>query len=319
MKKILVIGGSGFVGRTLVPSLLAGGYKVSLLNRGNRVMKGITQYAADRENIRQMQEAAESAGNFDVVIDTSSYNRRHTEIAWDVFSGKTKHWIHLSSAAVYKEIADGYPGESDEIGGAVVWGEYGVEKSQADEFLIAHASKVPVTVLRPPYLYGPGNDNDRETFVWSRVLQGRPVIIPGNGKTCVQFLHVDDLVSAVHAVMEHRREVAVYNVGADERLMFREWVAMVAGITGASCAGVVAGNHAARWRPREYFPFRDYACCVEVGLIKRDLGWRAKYGIEEGFRQTFAAYSVEELRDRVLNTRVEDQILADEQIKRKRK
>jgi dTDP-D-glucose 4,6-dehydratase len=72
----------------------------------------------------------------------------------------------------------------------------------------------------------------------------------------------------------------------------------------------LGGVKTERWMAREYFPFRDYDCCVEVDLIKRDLGWRAKYRIDEGFRQTFGTYTVEELRERVLDTGVEDQILS---------
>ena len=309
-RKVLVIGGSGFVGGTLIPRLLEDGHDVTILNRGNRLIQGTKQLVADRTDKSQVRKAAENTGDFDVVIDTSSYNYQNTETAWANFAQKTKQWIHLGSAAVYKETPGRFPSEKDEIGGAKIWGEYGVEKSDVDQFLKEHSSEIPVTVLRPPYLYGPGNDNDRETFVWSRALQGRPIVVPSNGLTQIQFLHVEDLADIIKLAMNNKsKRFAVYNVASDECPTLREWVDMLSDMVGAKNTSVLAGKLADSYRPRQYFPFRDYPCCVENSLIKQELNWDAKYGIKDGFRQTFSKQNVEFLKTKELNTKVEDEIL----------
>ncbi len=311
-KSILVIGGSGFVGSGLIPALVAEGHDVAVLNRGNNPMQGTRQLVADRENAAQLQAVARTAGNFDAVIDTSAYNRNHTATAWSAFAKKTNHWIHLGSAAVYKETPGRHPNEKDPIGGAAIWAEYGVEKSEADQYLMENAGRVPVTILRPPYLYGPNNNNDRETFVWARALQDQPVIIPGDGRTPIQFLHIDDLSDIVKAALRKRPPgVAVYNVAADERPTLSEWVSTVAEVAGFPDPGILAGEHAKTYKPRQYFPFRDYPCCVEVGPVKTDLNWRARYSLAEGFRQTFGTQDKQALRTRTLDREVESRILAN--------
>lgn len=308
-KKILVIGGSGFIGSTLIPSLLSKGYVITVLNRGNKLMAGTKQLTADRNDLEQVQLTSHNAGVFDAVIDTSSYNLRHTEIVWEVFSKKTKHWIHLSSAAVYKETPDRFPSEKDELGGAKVWGEYGIEKTEVDNFLLHHSLEIPITVFRPPYLYGPNNDNDRETFIWSRVLQGRPIVVPAEGKTPIQFLHVEDLVNAFEmSLMSKPDGIAIYNIGSDEQMPFIEWIRTLSKVAGINNPNIIFERNITNFQPRQYFPFRNYPCCIDINLIKQQLKWHAKYNIETGFEQTFKTYDVNLLKNKKLETKVEDEI-----------
>jgi 2'-hydroxyisoflavone reductase len=54
----------------------------------------------------------------------------------------------------------------------------------------------PVVTLRPPFVYGPGNPFYREAFFWDRLRDGRPLILPGDGRRLMQFVHIGDLVGA---------------------------------------------------------------------------------------------------------------------------
>lgn len=117
LKSILVIGGSGFVGKALIPTLLDAGHSVSVLNRGTHPVDGVTQLVANRDNDRDI---AQHAGAYDAVIDTSGYSRQQVERAFSVFGGSAGKWLHLSSAAVYRETPDRLPNETDELGGAEV-------------------------------------------------------------------------------------------------------------------------------------------------------------------------------------------------------
>ncbi|MCW3126134.1 MAG: NAD-dependent epimerase/dehydratase [Bacteroidetes bacterium] len=235
-QKILIIGGSGFIGHTLVPTMLREGHEVTILNRGNRPMNGAQQIIVDRSKPEDVKKTAESTDGFNVVIDTSAYTRQHTETVWTYFSDKADQWIHLSSAAVYAETQGRCASEKDPIGGSPVWGQYGIDKSEADQFLIDHAGKIPVTIFRPPYIYGPRNSVDRETFVWKRVLQGRPIIIPGDGQQPIQFVHVEEVVSvfmkAMNSAAGRANDTIVYNVASDETPTLNEWVDIVAKVPG---------------------------------------------------------------------------------------
>ncbi len=298
MSRILIIGGSGFVGQNVVPYLLAEGHELHLLNRGNRHLVGINQIVADRENRGLMKEVASKIVEIDVIIDTSALKCIHTEIAWEAFSNKTSHWIHISSASVYKETLGRFPNEKDLIGGGEIWGEYGEQKSKIDEFLIKHGSEKAVTILRPPYLYGPKDPEDRAKYVWSRVLNNEMVAIPGNGLTPIQFLHTADLATAIIASINHPpklgRGASVYNVASQESFTFIDWVNEVAKALGRKSPGVITNDYHAK--PRSYFSFRNYPCVLDVNLIEKELGWRAKFDLERGLKDTLATYHLDELR-----------------------
>lgn len=313
MSKILIIGGSGFVGQNIVSHLLSEKHNVSLLNRGNNLIEGTIQISADREDISSMKEVGARVGDVDVVIDTSALMGIHTEIAWEALSDRTPHWIHLSSASVYKEKKDGFPNEEDLIGGAAVWGDYGAEKAKTDAFLIAQGSKKAVTILRPPYLYGPKDPEDRANYIWSRCLNNKKVAIPGDGQTPIQFLHVQDLAKAMTMAMEQppalSARAAVYNVASPEVYTLAEWVQAVAASVGKSNPGVITNDY--QTRPRDYFSFRDYPCALEIGLIQRELGWSARFDLPKGLEATLQTYDIKDLKVNARTIGQEDQILSN--------
>ena len=59
-----------------------------------------------------------------------------------------------------------------------------------------YAMSFPVVTISPPFLYGPGTPYYREAFFWDRLRDGRPVILPGDGRRLMQFVYIKDLVSA---------------------------------------------------------------------------------------------------------------------------
>lgn len=298
-KNILIIGGSGFIGTTLTDTLLRAGHHITLLNRGRKKVADCAQLIADRNSISEMERCREEAGTFDVVIDTSCYTLQQCELAWRFFSPKSKHWIHISSAAVYaeKDVVLGYD-ESDPIGGAQIWGKYGADKSEIDLWLIHASDLKPVTILRPPYIYGPGNDIDRETFIWARALSDLPILIPGDGNAVVQFLHVSDLTHCILSCMANVPQThAVYNVASDEQVSLREWVELLVDISGGNKKNIhLLINGAGDLNPRLYFPFRNTPIRLSTERAWVDLGWRASYTLEKGFGQTFKTYTIEQLK-----------------------
>lgn len=308
MKSILVIGGSGFVGRSLIPTLNAGGHKVTVLNRGTHRTEGVSQIIADRDD---PQDMSRHAAAFDVVIDTSGYTRRQVETAFSVFGETARKWIHLSSAAVYRETPDRLPAEDDILGGAEIWSTYGVDKSKADEFLTEQIGD-PLVILRPPYLYGPNNAADRETFVWSRVLSGRPVIVPGDGTAQIQFLHVQDLANIItHFVNADVGKRAIYNVAEPETMNAETWVKRVAAVSGGEL-NIISGEIEAKGvSARKYFPFRDYPCALNVSQFVSDLNWTFQFSFDDGIANTYTSYDLEALQQLSSSSADEVYILAN--------
>jgi nucleoside-diphosphate-sugar epimerase len=273
---------------------------------------GTKQLVADRNSVEAMKKAGAAAeAHYDAVIDTSALTCAHTEIAWAAFSEKTKQWIHLSSATVYKDTGSRAPHEDDEIGGAEVWAKYGQDKSAADSFLKEQKSGHSITIFRPPYIYGPGNNLDRETFIWSRLLRGRPVIIPGEGRTCIQFVHSFDLAAAfVLALRKSSKGIRIYNIGASEQPTLQKYVSDLAAISESKNTAICVGKSSIEFTARQYFPFRDYPCVVDTSRIRTELGWKPRFSFSIGFEQTLASYDLGYLKNKPIETAIEDQILA---------
>ncbi len=292
MNKLLVIGGSGFVGASLIPALLSKGYDVTLLNRGSRPIEGTKQLVADRNDPFAMRQVK---GRYDAVIDTSAFTREQSEIAFNTFGSQTKRWIHLSTIAVYKETDGSLPREQDPIGGPEAWGNYGRDKSEADHFLLSQ-ELTPVITIRPPYLYGPQNKFDREQFVWARALTERPIILPGDGQTKLQFLHGDDLSSFILYLLDmHAMPTEAVNLADPHILTMEQWVEMLCAIAGVK-AKILYGNEMAPGIPAlKYFPFRDYDCALDTTRYLENFDWQPQYKLRDGFTQTFNSYSREEL------------------------
>jgi nucleoside-diphosphate-sugar epimerase len=91
----------------------------------------------------------------------------------------------------------------------------------------------PVVTMRPPYIYGPGNPYYREAFFWDRLRDGRPIILPGDGRRLMQFVHVRDLVEAcIRSVDEPHAVGHAFNIANARPITQFDLVQLLAQICG---------------------------------------------------------------------------------------
>ncbi|GIG69980.1 NAD-dependent epimerase/dehydratase family protein [Phytomonospora endophytica] len=258
--RVLLLGGTKFIGRR-VASRLLDGHAVTLLNRGSDPLwdRDLRRVTADRTDAAAT--AAALSGDHDVVVDISGTRPEHLAGTLD-FPGR---YIYLSSAAVYDQTAAGLPfREGDPAHGDPAWGEYGHDKA-ACERLLTEAYGERLTVLRPPYVYGPFNDLPRESFVWARLLCGETVFVPGDGDRLIQFCHVDALAEVVAAAVEERLDPGVYNVAESTPYGLAGWVRILAKAAGTEAPMSPVDDE--RIDAREYFPFRDMDLVLDTTRI----------------------------------------------------
>jgi 2'-hydroxyisoflavone reductase len=218
--KVLVIGGTLFIGRRLVDELLKGGHEVAVLHRKPKHDLGrrVENIVADRNEPDELREAL-NARWFDVVFD-NVYDWERGTTAQQVsatiraLGDRISRYIFLSSVAAY---GDGLNHkESDPLAPDYHSDAYVRHKATTERMLFrmhAHTG-FPVVTFRPPFVYGPGNPFYREQFFWDRLRAGRPIIIPGDGHRLMQFVYVNDLVHAmVRAMAEPRAEGEAFNIG----------------------------------------------------------------------------------------------------------
>jgi nucleoside-diphosphate-sugar epimerase len=293
--QILLIGGTGFVGRAVVRHFAQAGYALTLLNRGSVLVAGADQITADRNDASAMT-AALSNRQFDAVIDTNCYTAEQAEILLSAVA--VPRIAMISSAAVYANRADTPPDEAQPVGGAPIWSTYGTDKAKAEGVYRAAAGRFEsCSIFRPPYIFGFGNSHDRETWFWTRQLNAAPILLPGDGTTPVQFIHDADLAAAIATVVcGARRGLDIFNVADPEVLTFSTLVSLLAKVANRPDLQIPVGE-AARGAPaRSWFPFRDYPCLTDPAGLIRETGWTPEAGLAERFAETFAAYDPARLK-----------------------
>lgn len=285
--RILVLGGTNFIGRHIVETLRVT-EDVTVLNRGTRSVHGgdVTQLTADRTDAASVADAL-TAG-FDAVVDVSGTEPQHIATTAPVLRALgVSRYAFISSGSVYDSSTTKPPfPETSTIEGDPIWGTYGRAKVECER-LLADCGFEELTILRPPYVYGPGNSEPREQFLWSRLLGHKPIFVPGDGSTTIQFCHVSYLAEVVLATCRGMFEPGVYNVGNEPALSFNAYIASLAQAAGLPMAGV---SHVMDpgIPAREYFPFRDYSLVLDTGKITAAASHAiAEISLNEGLARTF--------------------------------
>ena len=248
--RILVTGGTVFVSRAAAEYFAAAGHEVTVLNRGSREqIPGVRHICRDRHD-----PALNLRGEgFDAVLDVTAYNARDIDALLDAV-GDVAHYIFISSSAVYPETLPQPFREDMPVGPNAHWGAYGTDKIAAEQRLLARVSQA--YVLRPPYLYGPGNEVYRESFVFECAENDRPFYLPGEGAMPLQFFHVRDLCRLMERILLDPPARHVLNTGNPQDVSVREWVEMCYAAAGKTPRFVEVDASVPQ---RSYFPFLNYA------------------------------------------------------------
>ena len=199
--KILVIGGTLFVGQRLVSELLKEDHAVTVLHRRPKHAHGrrVESLTADRNDPDQMRVALEGR-RFDVVFD-NVYDRERGTTAAQVeatvraLNDRLTRYVFLSSVAAYGDGLNHY--EDDALAPDDHHDPYVRNKAMTERMLFRTQQRtgLPVVTFRPPFIYGPENPFYREAFFWDRLRADRPIILPGDGGRLMQFAYVKDLVA----------------------------------------------------------------------------------------------------------------------------
>lgn len=286
--RILVLGGSYFVGRHIALEFARKGADVVVLNRGTRPVN-FPVLVADRNDVRGMREALRGQ-SFDVVVDTSCQDTGQAFAAMQALGGRYRRYVFISTPAVYDDGAPRPLVESAPAGGSKAWGDFGANKAKA-ELLLREMCSQKLTIVRPAYVYGPFNNLARETFIWSRVLRDKPVFVPGSGTTQVSFIHAHDLAAIVRVLaLDDRARGATYNVAHPEPVTFERWVREVARAAGAEARVVHVPAGTLHLSARDYFPFRDQELTLDVEALA-NICELPKVDLAAGLAQTFEFHS----------------------------
>jgi 2'-hydroxyisoflavone reductase len=225
--KLLILGGTRFVGRHLVEAALLLNHEVTLFNRGNHLspFPNVETIKGDRNHDLSKLEGR----RWDAAIDTSGYLPRSVAASAQVLSSAIDNYVFISSVSVYADLTVADINETAPVAmlssaqleaanaidssgqtSAVTYGKmYGGLKALCEQ---AAEAVLPKRVLniRPGLIVGPHDYTDRFTYwVW-RVARGGEVLAPGRPSRPVQFIDARDLAEWTIRMIE-RNETGVYN------------------------------------------------------------------------------------------------------------
>jgi len=230
---ILFLGGTGFLGPHQVEYALARGHNVTIFNRGQSA-KGlygdrVEELIGNRDTkIEPGLAVLQGTRRWDVVIDNSGYIPRHVRDSVALLKDRVGRYVYVSTVAVYDSSAGGVMNESSPLWPApsaeieeVTGATYGPLKAECDRIVQAELGS-RATIVRPTYIFGPGDETDRFTYWVDRVSRGGEILGPPDPKAELQWVDVRDLCPWIVRLGE-RDQAGIYNAsGPNEAVSWEQ-------------------------------------------------------------------------------------------------
>ena len=303
--RILVVGGTLFIGKLLVKRLLDAGHEVTLLHRKaeNPFGSKVANAVADRNDGPAVRSAL-AGRSFDAAYDIAYDWQRGTtaeqvEATARAIPGDLSRYIFISSVGAYGEGLN--HDEDDALAPANHPSDYVRNKAESERalFRMHRETGFPAVTFRPPFVYGAENPFYREAFFWDRINAGRPVVVPADGERLMQFVYVSDLVAACLSALENPSAPGrAYNIGNEPPLTHLQAVQAFAAACGKPAEIVrvpreIIERHGGQVfkEPLYFGEYYDLPPITEnTTRVQRELGVSIT-SMAEGLAETYAWYS----------------------------
>ena len=282
--KILVMGGTRFVGKSLVEKFLSKKIKVDIFTRGNKQIPiGANFIKGDRNELKDIKQI--SNNNYDYIFDISGRELKQTKLLINNFNTSFNRYIYVSSAGVYKGIneiplleTDPIDKESRHIG-----------KFETEDWLIKE--NIPFTSFRPTYIYGPNNYNKIENWFFERIVNLRIIPIPGDGNLITQLGHVSDLTDVMIKCLNYdKTKNNIYNCSGDKGVTIKGLIFKCAEACNIDKNKIQLKEFDYKNldpKSRKGFPIRLSHYQTSITKIKNDIDWEPKFNLVNGLKNSF--------------------------------
>ena len=288
MKKILIMGGNQFVGKEIVKNFLEKDYIVYVLNRGTRKnIEGVFFLKADRNNYIETENILKNI-EVDIIVDVSAYTEEQVDILQKVMKDRFKQYILISSASVYNSIESAPVNEESETGENLIWGDYAKNKYLAEQKTIENSNlyNFKYTIYRPFYIYGIGNNLDRENYFFSRIKYNLPIFIPSKNNI-IQFGYVEDLALAIESSIDNSDFYnQIFNISGDEYVTMSEFIEICAKVINKKTTIKYVDTEKSQIKVRDWFPFREVNLFGDISKLE-NTGFRNAYSLVQGLEKTY--------------------------------
>jgi 2'-hydroxyisoflavone reductase len=244
-KRLLILGGTGFIGPPMVRYAVERGHQVTIFTRGRSEadIPEVEHLIGDRNDDLSALEGR----SWDVVLDNNARDYRWVQLSTETLRGAARQYIFVSSISAYAGEATGFEGANrvfmepaaDESSPLITRppdfregdeAPYGLTKALGEEIAQA-AFPGGATVVRPGLIVGPGDRTDRFTYWPVRINDGGEVLAPGTGIDATQIIDVRDLTEWIVRLAEEGTTGAFNATGPEARMSMAEMLYGIRAIT----------------------------------------------------------------------------------------
>jgi nucleoside-diphosphate-sugar epimerase len=319
--RVLVTGGTGFIGSHLVEELLRRGHQVLCLVREKlRWLEGLPVELCfgdlrETETLRGAVEGLDCVYHLAGLVKacspqeflaTNHHGTRNLLQACLEAHSPPHRFIYMSSLAALGPSFDGRPLKEEEVPHPV--SPYGLSKLKGEEEVLAQAKRLHVVVIRPPAVYGP---RDRDLYTFFRLVQHGIVLVVGFRRRDFSLCYVEDLIQGLLLAGEGSASSGqIYHIAGEETYSWEEAGEIMAQtlqvqairvriptslLSFMAGLGEVWGRLRGRPALLDRGKAREMAFCwmSDISKARRELGFRPRFGFQEGIRLTVHWYRKE--------------------------
>jgi nucleoside-diphosphate-sugar epimerase len=300
--RILLTGGTRFLGPCIVKELVNKGHTVTVVNRGITPAKlppEVKKVKGDKEKRKEFKKILEQL-DYEAVIDTILNTE---DLGWIIAMIKDKitHFIHCGTTGVYAPMKKIPALEEDKNLDPPTYLGYFAEKLRQDKLLIElyEEENFPVTILRCSYIYGPGDIpldiwGSRNIGFFKRLRESKTIAIPNDGRALLQPCYVEDIASAFALVLENKDSIGqIYNISSSRAVTLNEYAKLTAKILDSKSSFIhIPVEHLVNLfkdnGQKIILPNLLFLCehmCVDISKAVQELGYSPQVPLEVGMKR----------------------------------
>lgn len=311
--KVLFIGGTGNISTETSHLAISKGIDLYHLNRGvsSPEFPGVKSLAADIKDKEQVRKVLEDH-TFDVVVNFIAFTTDDIARDIDIFSGRTRQYIFISSASAYQK-PPSHPIITESTPLYNPYWQYSRDKIACEDYLMAayRNNAFPVTIVRPSHTYDtviPAAIGSWTDFTLiDRMRQGKEIIIHGDGNSLWVMTHAEDFAKAFTGLLGNVQAIGhSFHITSDEVLTWNQIYEAMAHAAGVKLNAVhiasdficeVADKMGMEWLRGNLFGDKAQSVIFDNTKIKRFVpGYTATIPFSEGIKRTIAWFDAQESR-----------------------
>jgi len=301
--KILIIGGTRFVGDSLSRQLLARGHGVTVLNRGRTADTLPDTVERLRGDVYQAGQLAQAVAGrtFDAIVHMVAQGADPTRAVLDAILDKTDHYLQCGSTGVYAPLKYCPADEDHPTDPPAEFGGFDAKlESDRVAFEMCAERGVPCTIIRPSNICGAGDVpldiwGAREPKFFQRIIDGEVISIPNDGQALLQPVHKDDVAQPFVLALDNPCGNRLYNVSCDYAVTLNYYAEFIGDILGRAPVvehvpmdELLARHEASGKISSGGLKFACVHMCFRLDKIQDELGYRSQWTPEASLEQSLA-------------------------------